>query len=493
MSLSDKSINPFGFFRRLGFRAQLVTLLVFVLGTTLVAYSVVLYRNFQRVHESEFDTALYNYAVDIAKSLKLNLFGDVFLSDDIKVADEKIFPFALERTQIQLRTMRGFIVARSRDLGEAELPLTENDREEVLRTRASFTTRKLQFRGNKEIQYRIANVFIDQPGPRDFILQVASPMLLLERERRGLFAFFLLSIPATLGIAAILSYTLASQATKPIGDIIKKAKAITAQRIDQRLPVPRVKDEIHELATTLNGMMDRLQRAFVSQEAFVADASHQLKTPLAILRGELDMAMREGRTEADVREFMESASQEIGYLTRMVEQLLIIARLESNHSGGIEFHPTRLDEVAIDVISRMEKHASIKAKNIKLTFRFEGDEHADYSISADFDLVRTLIESLIDNALKYTRPNTTVAVEIRDRADSIEFRVNDQGEGMTEEEKERIFGRFWRSPKVEISPVKGSGLGLSIVRKIADVHSARIDVDTTPGVGSVFSVYFPKV
>lgn len=492
MSSSDRNINPFGFFRRLGFRAQLVTLLVFVLGTTLVAYSVVLYRNFQKVHETEFDTALYNYSVDIAKSLKLNLYGEVFLSDDIKQADEKIFPFALERTQIQLRTMRGFVVARSRDLGEAELPLNDQEREEVLRARASFTTRTLQIRGTKETRYRIANVFIDQPGPRDFILQVASPMLLLERERRGLVAFFLLSIPATLGIAAVLSYTLSSQATKPIGNIIKKAKAITAQRIDQRLPVPKVKDEIHELATTLNGMMDRLQRAFVSQEAFVSDASHQLKTPLAIMRGELDMAMRENRTPEQTREFMESASQEIGYMTRMVEQLLIIARLESNHQGGIEFHPTRLDEVAIDVISRMEKHASIAAKNIKLTFRFEGDEEADYSISADFDLIRTLMESLIDNALKYTRENTTVAVEVRDRADSIEFRVTDQGEGMTEEEREKLFARFWRSPKFDNSAVKGSGLGLSIVRKIADLHLAKVDVDTTLGVGSQFSVLFPK-
>lgn len=467
-------------------------MLLAIMGTTLVVYSVVLYRNFVKIHESEFDTALYNYTVDIAKSLNVNLFGEVFLSDDVKTADEKIFPFALERTLVQLRTVRGAIVAKSRDLGEAVLPLNDAGLSQIVQKRNFFATENLSIRGAKAVTYRVANLFIDQPGSRDYVLQVASPMILLERERRGLFAFFLLSIPATLGIAGVLSYTLSGSATKPINDIIRKAKAITASKIDERLPVPRVKDEIYELATTLNGLLERLQKAFVTQEAFVADASHQLKTPLAILRGELDMARKENRTPQEQKEFMESASQEIGYLTRMVEQLLILARLESSHRGGIELRTSRLDELAIEVISRMEKHVSITLKRLKLTFRFEGDEHADYTILGDFDLVRTLMESLIDNALKYTRPDTTVAVEVRDHGNAIEFRVTDQGEGLKIEEKERIFGRFWRAPKVENSAVKGSGLGLSIVKKIADVHHARLDVNSTPGVGSQFSVFFPK-
>ena len=493
MSLSAKRINPFLLFRKLGFRAQLVSLLLFVLGTTLVAYSVVLYRNFVKVHVTEFDTALYNYSIDIAKSLNVNILGQVFLSEDIKKADEKIFPFALERTVIQLRTMRGVVVAKSRDLGEVDLPMGDEEREEVLRNRASFDTQTLQIKGIRGTRYRIANVFIDQPGPNDFILQVASPMILLERERRGLFAFFLLSIPATLGIAAVLSYTLSGQATRPIVEIIRKAKGITAKRIDKRLPVPRVRDEIYELATTLNGLLDRLQKAFVSQEAFVSDASHQLKTPLAILRGELDLARKEHRSPAELEAFMESASQEITYLSGMVEQLLVIARLESGQSGHLEMHPARLDELAIEVVSRMQRHSSITKRRTKLTFRFEGSEDADYTVPGDFDLIRTLMEGLIDNALKYTREETTVAVEIRDRAETIEFRVTDQGEGFLPEEKERLYGRFWRAPRVENSPVKGSGLGLSIIKKIADVHQARIEVNTTPGVGSQFSVFFPKV
>jgi signal transduction histidine kinase len=488
------AIDPSRHFRRLGFRFQLVTMLLVVLGTTLVIYSVVLYRNFLKIHEAEFDTALYNYSVDVAKSLNVNFFGEVFLSDDIKKADDKVFPFALERTLIELRTVRGNLVAKSRELGELEIPLTDLERDEVAKNRVSFDTREMSIRGGKAALYRIANVFIDRPGANDFILQVASPMILLERERRGLFAFFFLSIPATLGIAGVPAFALSGRATKPINDIIRKARAITARRIDQRLPVPRVRDEIYELATTLNGLLDRLQTSFVSQEAFVADASHQLKTPLAILRGEIDIAKKkENRSPAEVEEFLESASQEVGYLSRMVEQLLILARLESERSGAkIDFAETRIDELMIEVISRMEKHSARLKKEIKLTSRFAGGDEADYTVSGDFDLIRTLMESLIDNAMKYTRDRSTVQVEVRDAVDHVEFRVTDEGEGFRPEEKERLFGRFWRSPKVEHSAVKGSGLGLSIVKKIADVHHAHVDVESAPGVGSTFVVSFPK-
>ena len=205
------------------------------------------------------------------------------------------------------------------------------------------------------------------------------------------------------------------------------------------------------------------------------------------------MARKEHRSPAELEAFMESASQEITYMSRMVEQLLVIARLESGQATHLETHPTRLDELAIEVVSKMQRHASLAKRKTKLTFRFEGSEDADYTIPGDFDLIRTLMESLIDNALTYTRDETPVAVEIRDRAETIEFRVIDQGEGFNPGEKERLFGRFWRAPKVENSPVKGSGLGLSIVRKIADVHHARVEVNTTPGVGSQISVFFQKV
>ncbi len=487
-TLKDKILR---LFRQLGFREQLTFLLVLVLGSTLLLYSIVLYRNFIRVHETEFDIALFNYTVDVANALDINLYGEVFVSDEVFQANEKIFPFALEKTLLQLRTSTGKIVARSKELTGSEIALSPEGLQAVMNNKVYFFNEKVRVKDNESV-YRVAAYFIDKPGNFDYIVQVASPMMLLEKERRGLLAFFLLSIPATLIIAGIGGYYFSAGATAPINDIIKKANQISARKFNERLPVPKVDDEIQRLAKTLNELLDRLQAAFVSQEAFVADASHQLKTPLAILRGEIDMMKRETRSPEEIHEFFESASQEVAYLSRMVEELLILARVESG-GASLAFSETRLDEIAIDVVSRMQKHTLLKAKGLKLQFNLHGSEEGNFTIEADFDLVRNLMENLVDNAIKYSREQEIVLVELFDRNEEIEFRVTDRGESFTEEEAARIFGRFYRGAKAELNPqIKGSGLGLSIVKKIADLHSARMEAHGNPGTGSQFAAFFPK-
>lgn len=483
--------RPARSFRTLGFRAQLTTLTMIVLGATLLVYSTVLYRNFISFQGSEFDSALFNYAVDVGNALTVNTFGEVVVSDEVFRANEKIFPFALEKTVLQLRDMNGRTVAKSSTLGMTDIPADSTMLEAIRKSKTLFSSIRLEFRG-KAANYRIVHYLIDQAGPRDFILQVASPVSLLEREKGALVFFFLLSIPATLIIAGLAAYFFSKQAVKPIDDIIRIAQEITARKLNERLPVPKVDDEISELAKTLNALLDRLQAAFVSQESFVADASHQLKTPLAILRGEIDMLRRNPDKKADeMSEFLESAHQEVGYLTRMVEQLLILARIESGGAGFL-FNTVRVDEVAIDVVSYMSRYEWVKKKNLKLLFNLIEGENAEFCFEGDQDLIRTCLEALIDNAIKYSREGATISVEARDTGPAIEFQVKDSGEGFTEEDKLKLFNRFFRSAKIESSPIKGSGLGLSIVKKIADLHHAKLEVQSTPGVGSSFMITFPK-
>lgn len=478
-------------FRTLGFRAQLTTLSMIVLGATLLVYSTVLYRNFISFQASEFDSALFNYAVDVGNALTVNSFGEVIVSDEVFRANEKIFPFALERTVLQLRDMNGRTVAKSSTLGMTDIPSDVAVLETIRKSKTLFSAMQLEFRG-KRANYRIVHYLIDQPGPRDFILQVASPLSLLEREKSALLFFFLLSIPATLIIAGLAAYFFSKQAVIPIHEIIRKAREITARKLNERVPVPKVNDEISDLAKTLNALLDRLQAAFLSQESFVADASHQLKTPLAILRGEIDMIRRSTHQKSpEVIEFLESASQEVGYLTRMVEQLLILARIESG-GAGFDFNVVRVDEVAIDVVSYMQRYDWVKKKNLKLAFNLAEGEKGEFSLMGDQDLIRTCLEALIDNAIKYSREGSAISVDARDVGPAIEFQVKDSGEGFTEEDKLKLFNRFFRSAKIESSPIKGSGLGLSIVKKIADLHHAKLDVHSTPGVGSSFTISFPK-
>ncbi len=481
--------HPLRMFRAIGFRMQLIILLVGVLGTTLSLFSTVLYTNFIRVHEFEFDAALYNYAVNVARNLDVNMFGEVVVSDDVFRETEKIFPFSVERTLFQLITADGRFIAKSRELRDERIPIRVEDLETVRINRVLFSSASIRYQTVKH-DYRIAQLFIDRPGSNDFVLQVAAPMILLQREKKALILFFLLSIPTAVIAAGALSYALSKRALSPINDIIKKSKEISASNLSDRLPVPRVEDELRELALTLNDLLNRLQLAFISQESFVSDASHQLKTPLAILKGELDVMRRKTEFKpGEIQEFIESASEEVRYLAGMVERLLILARVESG-GAGIQMSPTRLDELAIDVVSRLQKNYWITKKHLKLQLNFQGNDESDYETVGDFDLIRTTMENLIDNAAKYSREATTVTVEVAELEDSVAFRVKDEGQGFTSTDQEKLFSRFGRlDPN---SKIPGSGLGLSIVKKVSDIHGATLFVKSEVGVGSLFEVRFKK-
>ena len=480
---------PRNLFYGIGFRKQLVLLLLGVLAVTLGFFSIFLYTNFIRVHEFEFDSALYNYSVNVARNLDVNMYGEVEIRGDLFRETERLFPFSVERTLFQLITIEGRTIAKSRELQEQSIPVHPVELEATRFNRVTFGTIQLSFQGRQQ-DYRIANLFIDRPGTNDLILQVAAPMILLQRERHALILFFLLSIPSALAIAGVLSYSLSSKALSPVLNIISKAKDISAKNLSDRLPVPRVRDELHELAQTLNDLLNRLQSAFISQESFVSDASHQLKTPLAILKGELEILRRKTEfTPAEVVPFLDSAHEEVRYLSRMVEQLLVLARLESG-GAGFQREEVRMDEIAIEVVSRMQKHSNLDEKNLRVQLNLKGGESAAYLVKGDFDLLRTLMESIIDNAIKYTRPNTVVSVDLEDLEDGVLFKVVDHGPGFREVDLPKMLARFSRLD--QNSKIPGSGLGLSIVQRIAHLHGSRLDVNSTPGTGSTFAVHFRR-
>src|SRR5262249_37776161 len=156
--------------------------------------------------------------------------------------------------------------------------------------------------------------------------QIAVPTTLFDRQMSALFNFFVTWIPTVLLCAAFGGFYIAGLALKPVREIIKKARVISATDLNVRVPVPTSHDELRELALTLNGLLSRLQKAFESQDHFVANASHQLKTPLAILKGELDILMSKERNREEIYEFLESARQELGHLSKIVADLLLIAK-----------------------------------------------------------------------------------------------------------------------------------------------------------------------
>ena len=481
----------------LNLRIRLIAFFVAIFGTTLLVFSTLLYQVFVTNHQKQFDDTLLNYTVDVAYSIDVDFFGELRLAPNSLRQSEKAFPFALGDTFLQLRTFTGANLARSKNIGRGNLPFTPEDRQATVERKAYFSTlssRDATRMGLPGRQYRVIDYLIEKAG-YGLILQVAAPMVLLDREKQGLITFFAFSIPFILIVAVLGGLYISSRALAPVNAIIDKTRGLSANRLSERVPVPEAHDEIRELAKTLNGLLNRLEQAFLSQENFIADASHQLKTPLAILQGELDLMRSRPRSAEENEQFLASASEEVRYLGRIIEELLLLARIDAG-AASLQLRETRVDEIALDCIARLEKFA--KKSNIKIALNLSnvegGDEGGDqaFVVLADPDLIRSLLETLVENAIKYSPSSGgVVTLNLKNSDKSVDLEVKDQGEGIIPEALPKIFGRFYRSERVP-GEKPGAGLGLAIAKRIAEVHSGSIEAESEPGQGATFRVHLTK-
>ena len=501
-------VRAFFFYRSIRFR--LASIFVAIFGTTLVLFSVLLYQVYVRSHQNDFDAALFNHAVDVARAVDIDFFGDLSVQGERLATGSKIFPFSLGRAFLQIRNLDGRVMGRSANLGRAQLPFLPEDAQVASMRGALFRTIDpvgLPGAANDDASsYRMINYLIDRPQFPKLILQIAVPMTFLDRDRASLLTFLLVNIPLTLIVAMLGGLFLSRRALGPVSGIIEKAQAIGATQLSERVPVPPVRDEIQALALTLNDLLDRLQRAFESQERFVADASHQLKTPLSILRGEIDLMRSRDRTPEEIREFMASASQEIDHLSKTVQDLLILARVDAGNAA-LSIQKVRLDEVVLEEVSRLERLAFQRGIRIRIHLGEErtewshvgsgGAELRGFEMQGDPDLLGALFHNLIENAIKYSSDggNVNISVEeiAKENTSELEVRVEDDGPGIPESDLEKVFHRFYRVSSSK-SATPGAGLGLAIARRIAEVHGGSIlaaNVDTKPS-GARFTVRIKK-
>jgi signal transduction histidine kinase len=476
---------------RLGIRVRLTALFVAIFGITLVVFSIIVYRVFTQNLQNEFDADLFNHALDVSQGIEVDVFGNVAVSPDVLSSGGKIFPFSVGSAFLQLSTLDGRIIARSRSLGKAELPHSAADLRTLKAQGAVFRTLSPEEfavvadppsrRNIRRNQHRLLNYLVVKGDDVMFILQIAVPLTLVDQESQGLITFFMLLIPLTLIVAAFGGLYLSRRALAPVAAMIDKARSLSPERLSERIPVPGTQDEIRQLALTLNGLLDRLQQAFESQERFVADASHQLKTPLAILRGELDLLRKRERPREETEAFLGSAAQELEYLSRMVEDLLLLARVDAGEAA-LSAGAVRLDELALEAVSRLKPLATTRGVSIRFDLDCEHGE-PEYEVRGDSDLLRSLLQSLIENAIKYS---PTVQVTVSSEADWVWVRIKDDGPGIPPEDLPRIFERFYRAHS-QPKGTGGTGLGLAIAKRISEVHHGLLLAESELGRGSQFS------
>ena len=270
----------------------------------------------------------------------------------------------------------------------------------------------------------------------------------------------------------------------PIDNMISTASAINSQRLNRRLDIPETKDELQNLAITVNSMLNRVEEAFRSQGQFTADASHELRTPLAILQGNADMLERWGHNDPSVlRDSIASIQIQTRYMNKLVDSLLFLARGDSG-MRQLKKEPCDISALLHELV---EEQASIDESH-----QYEVDSSETIRLPADWNMIKQLLRALIDNSVKYTPAGGSITLACREQCDGISISVSDTGIGMEPEHLSHVFQRFYRVDQARSKATGGMGLGLSIVQAIVDVHGGKLLAESEVGKGTRITAVFSK-
>ncbi len=315
---------------------------------------------------------------------------------------------------------------------------------------------------------------------------VAEPLSVIEdglsELRRDLFAGVLL----VLLLASAGGYFLARKSLAPVASMNSQTQRISAENLSARLDVTNPRDELGHLATTINDLLTRLENAFKEQQRFIADASHELRTPLAVLRGETEVALGKTRTVEEYQQSLSLIQDEAERLSRIVEDLFILARQPINTRAALNKERVSLNEAVRDCARAAQVLAFRKGVRLKLE-----NDSPSIALNGDEDLIKRMLLNLLDNAVKYTPAGGEISLALVRQNGNAEIVVRDTGIGIPVEAQPRVFDRFYRVDKARARTMGGAGLGLSIAQWIVEVHGGSINLASTPGHGSTFTIVLP--
>jgi two-component system OmpR family sensor kinase len=326
-------------------------------------------------------------------------------------------------------------------------------------------------------------------GPRFVSLLVAADVRRAELAVSQLIATLVLIVPVGLVAAVLVGSWIAHGALEPVDRIISEVREITDGRsLHRRLAEPLVKDELGRLAATLNQMMTRLERSFAVLRRFTADASHELKTPLTVLRAGVERALTTPSVPQETLAVLEETLQEIKRMTELVDALLTLARADE---GIAPLHREPVDLRAI--VEEVRETGELLAEEAGVQMEVTAPPDP-VIVPVDASRIRQLILNLLTNAVKYTPSGGSVRMQLGQEDGRVTVTVADTGIGIAAGDLPHIFDRFWRadSARTRTGERPGAGLGLAICKWIAEAHGGTIDVQSRPGRGTTFTVTLPR-
>lgn len=463
----------FSFQRRL-ILAHWAVILIVVTGVAFTAWW-----ELSRIAHRQLDAALLALAETEAGMLHASL------GQPIRVHEKPTgtAPPSLVRLDrlVQIVDAQGDVLARSANLGTTRLPSSPvllgrlAQGETVFETLQNFSEEPLRM---------VSLPVHTEPGAPPLVIQVAGSLDDVNRILESAVVLFVGLAIALLLAVGTAGAMLTQRVFRAIDNIVKQARRIGDNNLDERLPHPGTSDDIGKLVDTLNDMLDRLEHAFDMQRRFTADASHELRSPLSRLRTELEVTLRRERSREEYVETLHSCVEEVGRLTQMVEELLMLARLDAGQDQGMQ-EAMPVAELVRACVQRVTPAA--QDRGIVLTTQ-PGTHQPVQIARAPAALALT---NLLDNAVKFSPAGTAVEIAWSTEHGDAILQVSDHGPGLPAAELPHIFERFYRGARARASETPGTGLGLALSQAIVQAHGGRIDVANALEGGLIFRISLP--
>lgn len=337
-----------------------------------------------------------------------------------------------------------------------------------------------------EITFRAFNRKIYYENQQIGWVTIARPIEEVDESLNKLAFVFSIAILGTVLLIATGSYFLTKRVLSPISLITERANQISHKNLNERIGGVHSNDELGALANTLNGLLDRLQRAFESQQQFLADAAHELKTPISVLRAHWEEELNNAQLPVDLRLKLAHDVEMLSRLNHLIKSLLLLSKTENIYSD-FSFKPVALEDMLKEVISDASVLADGKKQTIKMG-------HLDSTtVLGDRNRLYQMFFNIVENAVKFTPRGGSIKIAARRKNQNVEVSVADNGPGIPSEDLPHIFDRFYRVKKDRSRETGGSGLGLAISRLIAEIHGGTIRVISEVGKGSRFEIMLKSV
>lgn len=436
-------------------RFQITVLAVVVAGLGMVLFAAIMLYQLRTTKLENTDELLKSQAQAFFKTFERKG-GGIDWNDDESV--RVLFDAVQSFYTIEVEQPPGKLAYRSKTLGSSGLPQVADGNAQSVR--------------NGDGAVRVYSM--TRSGIRFLIGADLGPTLATERNMLVQFA---IALPVICGLIGLGALWLTRKALRPVEELTARAESITASNLTERLPEADGHDEIASLGRTLNRMMDRLQSSFEQSRRFASDASHELKTPLTIIRGEADAAMRSGSLPPGAERSIVNIQEETGRLVHIVEGLLILSQADAG-KFRLELHPLDLSEFVGEMVEDVEILAS--PRSIELRSDFE----KGVTVNAEPHFLRQAVLNLFDNAVKYNCDSGRIETSLRRSGDTAIFRVaNTTDHPISDDDRSRVFDRFFRAEKSRTRERGGQGLGLSICAEIIRAHHGQITTldDPRPG------------